>query len=144
MVAGARHVVFALAGTHYAVEARHVRHVLPVRGEPGPRVEFLGRAYPVVDLRARFRLAPGGPAERSILVVEGERASAGLLVDLVVALMPVEAEAVLPLPAVFAGVEREWFAGLVPVGSRLVPVVRVDGLPLPGDRALAPARAAGV
>ena len=60
-----------------------------------------------------------------------------------VALMPVEAEAVLPLPAVFAGVEREWFAGLVPVGSRLVPVVRVDGFLVPGERALASPRAAG-
>jgi purine-binding chemotaxis protein CheW len=123
-----RHVVFALGGIEHAVPAQQVRHSLPADGEVGRELDFLGQTYPVVDLRSLFRL-PGPPAStRLILLVEGDGVRAALVVDRLVDLVLLEAAAIVPLPPVFAGVERRWFTGLARLGPRILLVLRVEGI----------------
>ncbi len=123
-----RYVVFSLAGVEYAIVAAHVKHSLPATAGLGTEVRCQDRAYPLLDLRALFRLAPSAEPTRFVLVVEGTERSAGLVVDALVRLAPLEEAAIQPLSPVFRGREREWFAGLARLGSRIVPVIRVDGI----------------
>ncbi len=127
-VAGRRHVVVALAGVQYALDASHVRRSLPAPPTPAPEVAFLGQPYPLVDLRALFRLPESAAPGRLVLLVQGASGRAGLVVDELVELALVDETAVAPLPAPFRGVERRWFAGLVRLGHRVVVVLRLESI----------------
>jgi hypothetical protein len=126
---GRRHVIFALAGVAYAVDAAVVRRSLPVPEPLAPEVAFLGQPYPLVDLRTFFRLPPSGDPGRLVLLVQtpgGRRA--GLIVDDLVQIVALEPSAIGPLPAPFRGAERRWFPGLTRLGSRVVVVVSPDAI----------------
>jgi len=125
---GRRHVVFALAGVEYAVDASQVRRSLPAPVAPSAELVFLGQTYPLVDLRALFRLTPSADAGRLVLLVQGESGRAGLVVDALVELTVLDEAAAVPLPAVFRGVERRWFGGLARLGTRVVVVLRADAI----------------
>lgn len=127
-VVARRHVMFSLGGTDYAIEARYVRHSLTAPVGPDEEVIFLGRSYPILDLCALFGLPPLMGRGRLVLVVEGERRSAGLLVDAVVGLVWLDEAVIVSLPKIFAGVERRWFSSLALIGSRVVAVINVDGI----------------
>ena len=78
---GRRHVIFALAGVAYAVDAAVVRRSLPVPEPLTPDVAFLGQPYPLVDLRTFFRLPPSADPGRLVLLVQTAGGRAGLIVD---------------------------------------------------------------
>ncbi len=122
------HVVVAIGGAEYGVDARRVRHLLPASAGDlaGGEIRFLGRGYPVRDLRA---LLGGGepPARRFVLLVQGARQHVAVVVDGVTAMLRVDEGAVLPLPAAFTGRERRRFAGLLRRGDHVVPLLDVDG-----------------
>lgn len=122
------HVLFSLAGTEYAVEVRHVRHLLFAPSEPASDIRFLDKVYPILDLRRLFGLEPLAGGRRMLLLVEDEHHAAALLVDVVLNLARIEEEKRSPLPPVFACQERRWFEGLARIGDRLVVLVSVKGL----------------
>lgn len=123
-----RYVVFSLDGADYAIEARYVRHSLAAPVGPDEEAFFLGRSYPILDLRALFGLPPLASRGRLILMVEGERRSAALLIDAVTGLVRLDEAAIVSMPKVFAGVERRWFRSLARISSRVVAVIDVDGI----------------
>lgn len=125
---GPRYVLFAVGGVEYAVDASLVRRAVPAPSVPSPEMVVLGQVYPLVDLRTLFRLPPPATAGRQALLVHGESGRAGLLVDRLVELTGLDDAVVVPLPAVFRGVERRWFGGLARLGTRVVVVLRVDGI----------------
>lgn len=123
-----RYVVFSSGGADYAIEARYVRHSLAAPVGPDEEVFFLGRSYPILDLRALLGLPPLVGRGRLILVVEGEGRNAGLLIDAIAGLVRLDEAAIVLLPKVFAGVERRWFRGVTRIGSRVVAVISIDGI----------------
>jgi chemotaxis protein histidine kinase CheA len=142
---GRRHMIFALAGVVYAVDAILVRRSLPVPESLASEVSFLGQPYPLVDLRTFFRLPPSADPGRLVLLVQTAGGRAGLIVDDLVQIMALEESAIGPLPAPFRGAERQWFSGLVRLGNRVVVVVSPDAIvaagavlpPAPAERAVA-------
>ncbi|MBI3635007.1 MAG: chemotaxis protein CheW [Candidatus Rokubacteria bacterium] len=124
------HVIVGVGGLEYAFDARRVRHLLPASTADlaNGEVRFLGRSYPVRDLRGVLRAVGPAPLRRFLLIVEGERQHVAFVVDAVTALLRVDAGAVLPLPAAFVGRERRRFAGLVRRQDRVVPLLDVDGV----------------
>lgn len=127
-VAVRRYVVFSLAGVEYALEARHVKHSLPASTKPDREILFLGKVYPLLDFRSLFRLPAFSSRGRFILLIEGETLNAGLLVDAITGLVTIGEAAIVPLPKVFRGVEREWFSGLGRLGGGTVVVMRTEGI----------------
>jgi hypothetical protein len=142
---GGRHVIFALAGVAYAVDAAVVRRSLPVPDPLTPEVSFLGQPYPLVDLRTFFRLPPSADPGRLVLLVQTAGGRAGLIVDDLVQIVALEPSAIGPLPAPFRGAERRWFPGLTRQGARVVVLLSPDAIvaagavlpPVPAERAAA-------
>jgi chemotaxis signal transduction protein len=124
------HVVVGVGGLEYALDARRVRHLLPATASDlaHGEVRFLGRSYPVRDLRTVLRAAGPAPARRFLLIVEGDRQHVAFVVDAVPALLRVDESAVLPLPAAFVGRDRRRYGGLVRRQDRVVPLLNVDGV----------------
>jgi chemotaxis signal transduction protein len=115
------HVVFTVGAVAFALDARHARHVLRAgAGTAGPRVEFLGAPYPLVDLRRLFGHPGAADAGFVLLVESGGRA--GLHVDDLRGVAAIDAEHLTPLPAVYRGAERRWIAGLATTGDDLIVV----------------------
>lgn len=126
--AGRRHVVFALAGVPYLLDASQVRRSRPAPASAAAEVLFLGQAYPLVDLRALFRLPESTAPARVVLLVQGTSGRAGLVVDELLELAVIDETVVVPLPAPFQGVERRWFAGLVRLGGRVLVLLRLEAI----------------
>lgn len=122
-----RFVLFSVGDVEYAVEATAVRRFLPAGDAAGGAAVFGGNTYPLVDLRARFRM-PAAGAARPMLLVEGRRGGAGVLVDAVLNVVQVQTDAIVELPETFAGAERRWFRGLARLGDRVLVIVDVEGL----------------
>jgi CheW-like domain len=123
-----RYAVVELGGVEYAVPAQQVRHSLPDQGEVGREIRFLEQVYPVVTLRRLFRLPGPEPSSRLIVLVETDRLRMALAVDRLVDVVLLDDAVVVPLPPVFAGEERRWFAGLARVGPRILALLRLEGL----------------
>jgi chemotaxis protein histidine kinase CheA len=137
--AGRRHVVFGLAGVPYLLDASQVRRSLPAPASGAAEVLFLGQSYPLVDLRALFRLPESTACGRMVLLVQGTSGRAGLVVDELLELAIIDETVVVPLPAPFQGVERRWFAGLVGLGGRVLVLLRLEAI-LAAQTVLPPAR----
>jgi chemotaxis signal transduction protein len=72
-----------------------------------------------------------------LLAVAGVRGRAGLIVDRVVGSASVDETTIVPLPRLFDGIERDWFEGLARIDSRVVALVRTDGVVAPRDSLMA-------
>jgi purine-binding chemotaxis protein CheW len=133
-----RHVVFWVGEVEYAIEARGVRRILPIPPDPGPEVVVMGQHHPLVDLRVLFRLPPA-PGARVVLLVEGAGGRAGLVVDRLAAPAPIDEATLVPLPALFRGIEQRWIGGLARIERRVIVVLVVDAVL--GSHAVLPRRA---
>ncbi|HEX4453377.1 MAG TPA: chemotaxis protein CheW [Kofleriaceae bacterium] len=129
------HVGFRVGTTDYALPAADVLHLdtfdaaTPVPGAPAyvaGLVQTRGKLVPVVDLRARFGLAP---AERTldsrIVVVRVGARIAGLLVDSAREVMQIDEAACEQPPDVFRARTNEFVKAVATVTKRLVLVVDV-------------------
>jgi purine-binding chemotaxis protein CheW len=129
------HVGFRVGSTDYALPAADVLHLdtfdaaTPVPGAPSyvaGLVQTRGKLVPVVDLRARFGLAP---AERTIdsrvVVVRVGTRVAGLLVDSAREVMQIDEAACEEPPEVFRTRSNEFVKAVATVTKRLVLVVDV-------------------
>jgi purine-binding chemotaxis protein CheW len=115
-------VTFTLSGERYAVEAQYVREVVrlgehtPVPGAPDYLVGVVnlrGDILAVFDLRKLFGLPPVSVTDLSrILVLGGDRAEFGVLVDTADEVRPLRTAELLEPPASVAGVGREYLRGV--------------------------------
>lgn len=120
-------VLFRLGHGRYAVDSRAVRHVQPAAGEPDRRLSFDGRSWPLVPLRAVFGLPPA-PGDHLVLVEDAEGHRAALLTDGVLALARLDETEIVPLPPIYAGPERQWFAGVGRLEDQVVIILDVAGV----------------
>lgn len=123
-----RCIVFAVDGTEYGIAVRDVKQSMPAPSHAEAAVNVHGQSYPIVDARALFGLSPSAATDRMLLAVAGTQDRAGLIVDRVVRVATIQEAAIVPLPRVFEGTERRWVEGLARIDSRVVALVRTDGL----------------
>lgn len=116
-------VTFATAGELFAADIFAVERVLryvPPRVLPNAAgwlrgvIDHAGAAIPVIDLRERLGLGAGepGPGSRVLVVAVGDE-RIGVTVDEVRAVRSVDAAAVMPPPAIYRGLARDFLEGVV-------------------------------
>jgi len=121
-------VLFTVAGVEYAIDAARVRHLVPASREAGRSIVFEGATYPLIDLRALFRLPAAPRTGRAVLVDDGAGRRAALMVDAVGTPARLGERALTALPPVFRGHERVRFEALALLDDRIVVVVAPRGL----------------
>ncbi|NBF39205.1 MAG: hypothetical protein GVY14_02210 [Spirochaetes bacterium] len=154
---GGTHLVFGLAGEHYAAPVGDVEEVLewqPVTVVPRCPdyllgiINVRGSLIPVIELRRRFGMeagndsagdesgnddSAGDPASaRHILVVlieyTGERLQMGLVVDTVEGVIDLDEAALEPPPAIGRSMDASAIQGLARFGERILLVVEPGAL----------------
>ncbi len=144
---GGTHLVFGLAGEHYAAPVGDVEEVLewqPVTVVPRCPdyllgiINVRGSLIPIVDLRRRFGMEAGDAAAadassaRHILVVlveyAGERLQMGLVVDTVEGVIDLDETALEPPPAIGRSMDASAIQGLARFGERILLVVEPGAL----------------
>ncbi|HPC85513.1 MAG TPA: chemotaxis protein CheW [Smithellaceae bacterium] len=139
------YILFALAGTTYAVPSAEVQQmdmveqITPVPNAPAAveGVVFLrGQVIPAVNLRVRF----GFPKvdydlkTRLIVVRKGNR-SVGLIVDTAREFVSIPDAAIEPPPEGISNLSGRYLAGIATVGERLVLLLNCDEVINPADMA---------
>jgi chemotaxis signal transduction protein len=116
-----------LAEGGYAVDSRAVRRVQTAPAETGATVLLDGRPWPVVPLRSLFGLPPAAGGHL-VLVADADGRRGALATDGVLALARLGEGDLVPLPAVYTGPERRWFAALGRLDGRVVVILDVGGV----------------
>lgn len=144
---GGTHLVFGLAGEHYAAPVADVEEVLEWQTVTVvPRcpdyllgiINVRGSLIPVVELRRRFGMEAGDvsagddASARHILVVlieyAGERLQMGLVVDTVQGVIDLDEAAFEPPPAIGRSMDGSAIQGLARFGERILLVVEPGAL----------------
>jgi purine-binding chemotaxis protein CheW len=133
-------VVFSLAGEEYALPISHVQEIIRY-SEPRPVasqeawvrgvISLRGRIVPVCDLAVRLGVRARRTPAASIIIVETEDGTVGMIVDRVDEVRSLTADELEPMPVAGAG----FLHAIARIGERLVVV-------LDPARAFAGARAA--
>jgi purine-binding chemotaxis protein CheW len=145
------YILFAVAGTTYALPTSDVRHMEMVeditRVPNAPSfvdgvVFSRGQVVPVVNLRARFGFerAPFDLRTR-LVVVQAAGRVLGLVVDAAREFMSIPPEAIQPPHEALTGMSGRYVEGVASIGDRLILILNLErilnfGEPLPGDAAL--------
>ncbi|MBY6277468.1 chemotaxis protein CheW [Symbiobacterium thermophilum] len=138
-------VVFRLANEHYGLPIRSVREIIVLREvtrmpETASYVEGIvdlrGRIVPVINLRTKLGLPPGG-GERGgrTVVTEFGDAEAGLVVDEVVGVMRVDASSI-EAPPQMTDVDRRAVSAIARVQNRLVILLDLGAILEPSPEGL--------
>jgi purine-binding chemotaxis protein CheW len=149
---GGTYLLFLLGGAEYGISVANVREIigaLPITRVPCMPaavrgvINLRGRIIPVVDLRVRFGLEPVDHGERTcIVVVETGGADLGLVVDRVVEVAHIPADAVEAVPSFAAEADTGYLLGIGGHGSRVRLLLDVEhALPRHDLAALASAAA---
>jgi chemotaxis signal transduction protein len=136
---GARHLVFDLAGSHYAVSIEHVREVLrpgrltPVPGSPAwmPGVANIrGDIVALVDLPRYLGFHAAEGSLRGMLVAQSEdgRTVTGLLVNEIVGIRRLSDGGAFDRSRFPDNPILPYLEGVAEHGNRLVPIVRIGSL----------------
>lgn len=135
---GQQFAVFTLGSLEYAVDIMRITQIirpLPVR--PVPRapefidgvIELRGAVIPVMDLRRRFGVQSAGTDQSvKFIIVRLGRRQLGLIVDMVVGVHRVQAEAIRPAPQWIAGEGTAIFSGVCMREGRLVLLIDLGKL----------------
>jgi purine-binding chemotaxis protein CheW len=90
-------------------------------------INLRGIIVPIMDLRARFGMAPTPPTRMNVVIIISTGArTTGLLVDAVSDIISVTPDAIRPIPDMGAGTRGNLLAGLVPLNDRMVALVSLD------------------
>ena len=90
-------------------------------------INLRGRIVPVVDLRARLRLAPAERTKHTrVLVTETDGRVIGILVDSVSEVRKLQSGAVEQPPDMIAAVGIEYITGVARIGERLIIFLDVE------------------
>ena len=130
------YILFQVAGTSYAVESQHVRHmemVDQVTAVPNaePFVEGVvfsrGHVVPVVNLRVRFGFERAARDLRSrLLVVDLAGRLVGLLADEAREFVGIASDTIQPPQGTLNGVSGDYLEGVATIGERIVLIVNPD------------------
>lgn len=123
-----RFTSFTIGPGLYAVESSTIHQALATRSDLRGEVPFQGELFTLLDPRLLFDLPTARRECRALLIGEADKAVA-LMVDELGREMEVDRRRIQELPWHFGGREQLWFGGVVP---------------LPGDRAMALLRPAGL
>lgn len=133
---GGTWLVFALGTTDYAVEVERVRTIiglLPITRVPQLPdsvrgvINLRGQVVPVVDLRIRFGLEAVDHGSRTcIVVLQAAGSEFGVVVDRVIEVASIAAEAVEPPPQLGADPDTEYLLGVARHGERVRLLLDVD------------------
>jgi purine-binding chemotaxis protein CheW len=136
----AQHLCFRLAGEEYAISILKVREIIEydtvtkvpamapwIRG----LINLRGGVVPVIDLTVRFGLPEGPVTKRTrILIVEvvlaGEPAVMGLVVDAVSQVLELSPADIVPPPALGTSVRVDYLLGVGRFGDRFVLLLDID------------------
>ena len=128
-------ILFAVAGTTYALRSRQVAHiemveqVTPVPNAP-PFIDGVvfsrGQVVPALNLRTRFGFerAPYDLRTR-LLVVQSDGRSVGLLADSAREFLPLDTGAIQPPGAGLGDLSGRYLEGVANVGDRLILVLNL-------------------
>lgn len=128
-------ILFAIAGTTYALRSRDVAHIemvdqvtaVPNAAAFVDGVVFSrGQVVPALNLRARFGFerAPYNLKTR-LLVVQAQGRSVGLVVDAAREFISLDAGAIQPPSAALTGLSGKYLEGVANVGDRLILVLNL-------------------
>jgi purine-binding chemotaxis protein CheW len=131
-------VVFRVGGQEFACNVFHVQRILRYQAPaPLPKapaflhgvLQVQGAVVPVIDLRTRFELREAPLREETrTMVVEAERMTVGVVVDAVLEVRRVPAEAVAPPPPIVRGLSAEYVQGIITVGARTIILIQTGRL----------------
>lgn len=124
------HVIFKVDGSEYALAAADVLQMESYTGAtrvPGAQdfvagvIQVRGRVVPVVDLRARFGLAPAtATLDTRVVVVQSRDRTVGLLVDSAREVIKLLPEQIKPPPQMVGDVEGGFVRAVAHLGNRLL------------------------
>jgi purine-binding chemotaxis protein CheW len=134
----AQYLTLQCAGDPYAVPVLRVREIIPFAGVSKlPTVpnavrgliNLRGRPVVVLDLSARFGLAPSEPSKRTcVVLVELGATLIGVLTDAVSQVVDLRAEDIQAAPPVGVGRSAEFVSGLGRIEGEFVPILDVDAV----------------
>ncbi len=109
-------------------------------------INLRGVIVPILDLRARFGMAPTEPtAMHVVVIVQAAGRTVGILVDAVSDIISVSPEDIRPVPEMSSRAEEKLLSGLVPLDRGMVALVSLESLlAMPDDTLLPPASAPGL
>jgi purine-binding chemotaxis protein CheW len=151
-----KYMTFQLAQEVYGLEILSVREIIGlmeitrVPRVPGfirGVINLRGRIIPVIDLRLKFGMAATAATEQTVIIVvqcrAGDRSlTMGVLVDLVLEVLNVEAGQIEPTPDLgAASIDGQFIRGVGKAGDRVVFLLDIARV-LSGEEAAALARAA--
>jgi purine-binding chemotaxis protein CheW len=126
---------FRLASERYALEARHVQNVHPLRElTPLPCtppfvlgiVNVRGRILPVLDLKKFFELPEQGLTDlHRIILVQGNDLELGLLADVIVGVRSVAADSLQPSLPTLTGIRADYLKGIGEEGLVVLDLDRI-------------------
>jgi purine-binding chemotaxis protein CheW len=130
-------VVFRVGGQEFAFNVFHVQRILRYEAPaPLPKApKFLegvfqvqGAVVPVIDLRKRFELGAPQREETRTMVLEADGLSVAVVVDAVVEVARVAADAVAAPPTVVRGLAAEYIQGIITLGGRTIILLQTGRL----------------
>jgi purine-binding chemotaxis protein CheW len=141
--ANSKYLSFLLGEEHYSLpitEVREIIRICPIT--PVPRmpsywlgvINLRGKIVPVMNLRQRLLLPPASDFERACIVViqaSSESWLIGLLVDVVLEVASIDAEAIEPAPEFSSDLDGRYILGLAKVKDLVITVLDINAL-LPG------------
>lgn len=123
-------VIFELSCELYGVEISAVESIIKMQSitrvphAPGfveGVTNLRGVVLPVIDLRKRFGLQPGGETkENRIVVVDIQDKQVGMIVDAVSEVLSIQEEQIDPPASILTTVETRFLIGIARVEDRLV------------------------
>lgn len=137
-------VVFRVGGQEFAFNVFDVQRILrwatPAALPKAPAflegiLQVQGAIVPVVDLRKRFELSDAQVREETrLVVVEIEGLTVAVVVDAVLEVRRVAAEAVTPPPGIVRGLAAEYIQGIIAVGTRTIVLLQTAKLLTSAER----------
>jgi purine-binding chemotaxis protein CheW len=137
-------VVFRVGGQEFAFNVFHVQRILRYEApSPLPKapaflegvIQVQSAVVPVIDLRKRFELKHAPQREETrTMVLESEGLVVGVVVDAVLEVLRVAAEAVTAPPSVVKGLAAEYIQGIISLGGRTVILLQTARLLTSAER----------
>lgn len=136
-------VVFRAGGQEFAFNVFHVQRILRYQvPAPLPKapaflegvLQVQGAVVPVIDLRKRFEVPAPQREETRLMVLDADGVSVATVVDAVLEVMRVAAEAVSPPPSVVRGLAAEYIQGIITTGGRTIILLQTARLLTSAER----------
>jgi len=136
-------VVFRAGGQEFAFNVFHVQRILRYQApSPLPKappflegvLQVQGAVVPVIDLRKRFEVPAPQREETRLMVLDADGVSVAAVVDAVLEVMRVGADAVTPPPSVVRGLAAEYIQGIITTGGRTIILLQTARLLTSSER----------